>query len=219
MKDVTYGKFVCTIRPEKKETYRTWFVVGGNKINYPGKVATPTAEMLVAKLLFNSVISTQGARFMTMDIANFYLMTPLKRPEYVKIKLSDIPEEIIVKYKLHDLANADGSVYIEANRGMYGLPQLGLIANELLEERLNKHGYQQSKLVPGLWKHDKRPIQFTLVVDDFGVKYTRQEDVEHLKSVIERDYTVTADWTGNRYIGITLDWDYNRQQVHLSMPN
>ena len=92
MKDVTYGKFVCMIRPEKKETYRTWFVVGGNKINYPGKVATPTAEMLVAKLLFNSVISTQGARFMTMDIANFYLMTPLKRPEYVKIKLSDIPE-------------------------------------------------------------------------------------------------------------------------------
>ena len=88
---------------------------------------------------------------------------------------------------------------------MYGLPQLGLIANELLEERLNKHGYRQRKFVPGLWKHDTRPIQFTLVVDDFGVKYTRKEDVEHLKSVIEQDYTVTADWIGNRYIGITLD--------------
>ena len=120
------------------------------KINYPGEVATPTAEMLVAKLLFNSVISTHSARFMTMDIANFYLMTPLKHPEYGKIKLIDIPEEIIVKYKLHNLPNADGSVYIKANRGMYGLPQLGLIANELLEEQLNKHGYQQSKLVPGL---------------------------------------------------------------------
>ena len=147
-------------------------MVGGNKINYPGKVATPTAEMLVTKLLFNSIISTHGARFMTMDIANFYLMTPLKHPEYVKIKLSDITEEIIVKYKLHNLANADGSVYIKANRGIYGLPQLVLIANELLEERFNKHGYRQSKLVPGLWKHDKRPIQFTLVVDKFGVKYT-----------------------------------------------
>ncbi len=55
---------------------------------------------------------------MTMDITNFYLMTPLKRPEYVEIKLSDIPEEIIVEYKLHNLANADGSVYIEANRGI-----------------------------------------------------------------------------------------------------
>ncbi len=109
-------------------------MVGGNKINYPGEVATPTAEMLVAKLLFNSIISTHGAQFMTMDIANFYLMTPLKRPEYVKIKLSDIPEVIIVEYKLHNLANADNSVYIEANRSMFGLPQSVLIANELLEE-------------------------------------------------------------------------------------
>ncbi len=125
-------------------------MVGGNKINYPGEVATPTTEMLVAKLLFNSVISAHGARFMTMDIANFYLMTPLKHPEYVKIKLIGIPEEIIVEYKLHDLANADSSVYIEENRGMYGLPQSVLIDNELLEEQLNKHGYQQSKLVPGL---------------------------------------------------------------------
>ena len=82
MKDVTYGQFVCCIRPEKTETHRTRFVVGGNKINYPGEVATPTAEMLVAKLLFNSVVSTPGARFMTMDISNFYFMTPLTRPEY-----------------------------------------------------------------------------------------------------------------------------------------
>jgi CheY-like chemotaxis protein len=53
-----------------------------------------------------------------------------------------------------------------ATKGMYSLPQAGLIANKLLEKRLNKHGYRQSKLVPGLWKHDTRPIQFILVVDD-----------------------------------------------------
>jgi hypothetical protein len=56
-------------------------MVGGDRINYPGKVATPTAEMLVAKMLFNSVISTRGARFMTMDISNFLLndtTTPTK---------------------------------------------------------------------------------------------------------------------------------------------
>ena len=78
MKDVTYGQFVCTVRPEKEESNRTRFTVGGDRINYPGAVATPTAEMLVAKMLFNSsVISTKGARFMTMDISNFYLNTPL----------------------------------------------------------------------------------------------------------------------------------------------
>ncbi len=60
-KDVTYGSFVCSVRPEKKEKNRTKFTVGGNHINYPGAVATPTADMLVAKLLFNSVISTKGA--------------------------------------------------------------------------------------------------------------------------------------------------------------
>jgi len=153
-KDVTYGQFVCTVRPEKAETNRTRFTVGGDRINYPGEVATPTADMLVAKMLFNSVVSTKGARFMTLDNSNFYLMTPLKRPEYIRVKLADIPQEIIDEYKLREKATPDGSIHIEANKGMYGLPQAGLLANELLEERLNENGYRQSKLVPGLWKHD-----------------------------------------------------------------
>jgi len=52
------------------------------------------------KLLVNSVISTPGAKFMTMDISNFYLMTPLKRKEYLRMKLSDIPEDVIKQYNL-----------------------------------------------------------------------------------------------------------------------
>ena len=66
------------VRSEKLEQNRTRFKVGGDRINYPGEVATPTAEMLVAKLLFNNVVSTPGAKFMTMDISNFYPMTPLE---------------------------------------------------------------------------------------------------------------------------------------------
>jgi len=132
----------------------------------------PTADMLVAKILFNCVISTQGARFMTLDISNFYLMTPLKQPEYIRVKIDNIPEEIINEYKLQEKVNKQGMVCIEVTKGgMYGLTQAGLLTNELLEQRLNKHGYFQSKLVPGLWKHTTRPISFTLVVDDFGVKY------------------------------------------------
>ena len=175
--------------------------------------------MLVAKMLFNSVISTKGAKFMTMEISNFYLMTPLNRPEYIRIKLTDIPDEIIKEYDLKSKATKDGSIYIEVNKGMYGLPQSGLLANELLEKRLNKHGYSQSKLVPGLWKHKKRPIQFTLVVDDFGVKYEGEEHALHLKKTLEEQYEVTTDWAGKQYIGITLNWDYKKRQVHLSMPN
>ena len=76
---------------------------------------------------------------------------------------------------------------------MYGLPQAGLIANQQLEKRLNEHGYPQSKLVPGLWKHDTRPILFTLVVYDFGVKYVGKEHAVHLKNMLEAHYKLTCD--------------------------
>jgi hypothetical protein len=142
MKDVTYSQFVCTVRPKKAEPNHTRFtVVWGDRINYPGEVATPTAEMLVAKMLFNSVISTRGARFTTKDISNFYLMTLPHRSKFICMKLSNIPYKIINEYKLQDKTTPSGSIYIVANRGMYSLPQSGLIANELLEKRLNERGY------------------------------------------------------------------------------
>jgi hypothetical protein len=100
MKDVTYSQFVCTVRPDKAEPNYTRYRVGGDRINYPGKVATPAAEMLVAKMLFNSVISTRGARFVTMDISNFYLLTPLHQTEFICMKLCSIPDKIIDTYKL-----------------------------------------------------------------------------------------------------------------------
>jgi hypothetical protein len=203
--DITYGQFVCTVRSGKAEPNQTLFTVKGDRINYPGKVATPTAEMLVTKVLFNSIISTKGARFMTMDISNFYLMTPLHQPEFIQMKLSSIPDKVIEEYKLREKATPDGSIYIRAKQGMYGLLQSGLLANELLEKQLNEHGYRQSKLVPGLRKHDTWPIQFTLVVDNFGVKYISEEHANHLKQALDKHYKLTCDWTGTQYICITLD--------------
>jgi hypothetical protein len=133
MKDVTYGQFVCRVGPEKVKPNRTWFAIGGDRINYPSAVVTPTAEMLVAKMLFNSVISMKDVRFMTMDISNFYLMTPLHHSEFIRMKLSNIPDEVIKEYKLREKATKNGSIYIKAKQGMYSLPQSGLLANELLK--------------------------------------------------------------------------------------
>ena len=82
---------------------------------------------------------------------------------------------------------------------MYGLPQAGLIAQELLEKRLNKEGYHQSKIIPGLWTHEWHPpIQFTLVVDDFGVKYEGNEHAQHLVDVLESFYDISVDWEGKK---------------------
>ncbi len=59
------------------------------------------------------------------------------------MKLSDILDKVCDKYKLRIKATPDGSIYIKAKQGMYSLPQSGLLANKLLEKRLNKHGYRQ----------------------------------------------------------------------------
>jgi hypothetical protein len=131
--------------------------------------------------------------------------------------LDDIPEDVIAEYKLNAKATKDGYVYVEVRKGMYGLPQAGILAQELLETRLAEHGYHQSTYTPGFWKHKSRPTQFSLVVDDFGVKYTSNEHAHHLIKVLKEHYEITEDWEGTKYLGVDLDWDYDKREVHLSM--
>lgn len=216
-KTATYGRIVCTHRPQKEEQNRTRLTVGGDRIHYDGDVSTPTGDITTAKLLFNSTISTPSARFTTMDISNFYLNTPLARYEYMRLRLDIIPQEIIDAYNLTDLTH-DGWVYIEIRKGMYGLPQAGILANKLLQQRLATKGYYHCQHTPGLWRHVWRPITFCLVVDDFGIKSTNKAHVLHLKDALEEHYRVTVDWTGSLFIGITLTWDYINRFVDLHMP-
>ena len=174
--------------------------------------------MLTTKILLNSVISTKGAQFMTIDIKDFYLNTPMVRPEYMRLKLSDIPDNIITLYNLDKLVTTDGYVYVLIQKGMYGLPQAGIIAQQLLEKRLASKGYRQSTITPGFWKHDWRPISFALCVDDFGVKYVGIKHAQHLLQTLNEHYETSQDWKGERYLGLTIKWDYTLRQVQLSMP-
>jgi hypothetical protein len=101
---------------------------------------------------------------------------------------------------------------------MYGLPQAGILANELLQRRLAQDGYRPTSHTHGFLTHDTRPITFSLVVDDFGIKYVGQEHADHLKASIEKHYQISCDWTGSAYCGLQLDWDYKNRFVDLSMP-
>ena len=88
---------------------------------------------------------------------------------------------------------------------MYGLPQSGLLAQQLLEKRLNAEGCRQDTLVPGLWTHSWRLVTFILCLDNFGVKYVGEQNVDHLMTVLSSHYTIFGNWTGSRYLGIDLD--------------
>jgi hypothetical protein len=132
---------------------------------------------------------------------------PMSRFEYMRPPLSIIPDEIVEAYNLKALAH-DGWIYIEIQKGMYGLPQAGILANKLLQDRLAKHGYRPVRHTHGLWRHDTRPITFSLVVDDFGVKYVGRDNAQHLHDALNTYYkTSSVDWDGRLYCGITLDWD------------
>jgi hypothetical protein len=154
---------------------------------------------------------------MCADIKNFYLNTPLDRPEYMRLPLSLTPQEIIDQYQLEEKAN-NGQVYIRIDKGMYGLPQAGRLANDLLVKRLNPHGYYPVEHNHGLWRHETRLVTFTLTVDDFGIKYVGKGHANHLLDALKESYEVTEEWEGKLYCGIALKWDYKQDTVDLAMP-
>jgi hypothetical protein len=135
----------------------------------------------------------------------------------MKMLLSRFPKEIIQKYNLNALA-VDGWVYIEIRNCMYGLKQAGFLANQSLQTRLAPFGYYPARHTPGLWLHKTRPISFTLVVEDFAVKYVGKQHAEHLRNALLRTYELTTDWKATVYSGMTLKWNYDRRTCGISMP-
>ena len=92
-----------------------------------------------------------------------------------------IPKEFIDKYNINYKVH-NGYILVWVTNVMYGLPQTGRIANDALFQQLATYGYHTSKNTPELWTHNSFPINFTLVVNDFVVRYSRKYHSLHLKS-------------------------------------
>jgi hypothetical protein len=167
--------------------------------------------------MWNSILSTPGAKYMCLDIKNFYLTAPLDRYKYMKMPIALFPEWIVEQYNLNKYVY-NSFIYLEMQRAVWGLLQAGILADKLLRQRLLPHGYFECANMPGLWKQKTRPIAFPLVVDDFGVKYVGKEHVDHLIAAIKEKYELVEDWSGDLYCGIKLAWDYNAQTLDISMP-
>ena len=88
---------------------------------------------------------------------------------------------------------------------MYGLPQAGKIANDKCKFHLAKFGYEPAPITLGVWRHQTRHLQFSLVVHDFGIKYERQEDITHLLDALKTIYKISEDWDGKLYCGLNLE--------------
>ena len=113
----------------------------------------------------------------------------------------------------------NGYVYCVIVRGMYGLLQAGIWANQLLKKRLKLHDYFEVPHTQGLFAHKTRPIWFTLTVDNFGVKCIGTEHTEHVMTALKQHYKMDEVWEGGLYCGITLKWNYEKGYIDISMPN
>ncbi len=123
----------------------------------------------------------------------------------MRMPLSLFPDDIIVHYNLLEKV-LNGFVYMKIRRGMYGLPQAGILANKLLKTCLTCHEYFEVPHTPGLWKHISCHVWFNLCVDDFGIKYIGDDNLKHLFASLQtKTYNIVEDWEGNLYCGITLN--------------
>jgi len=145
-------------------------------------------------------------------------MSKLPQPEWITVPVKDVPYSLLQEHNLTQFI-VDDHILCRVDGTMYGHPFAGRGANTDLVAHLAKHDFLQDPNIPCLFIHSTRPISFTLVVDDFGVKYTDLDDIHYLIHILEEKYDVHSDLTGQKYIGVKLDWDYNANTLTPSMPN
>ena len=128
-KTVTYANFVCDYRPLKSKPFRVRMTVGGDKLSNDEDTGSPTASILETKLLANSVISDHkkhNSRFCAINLKDFFLNTPMEKPEYIRIH-----KKYFSPAFLTTIAN-DNHIYCQVKKGMYGIKQTAILAYKLL---------------------------------------------------------------------------------------
>ena len=139
--------------------------VGGDKLSYDEDTGSPTASILETKLLANGVISDHkkyNSKFCAIDLKDFFLNTPMDKPEYIRIHKKYFSPNFVSTYKLHDKIAPDNHIYCGVKKGMYGLKQAAILAYKLLVKRLAIDGYYPIPLTNGLFAHRQLPTKFAL---------------------------------------------------------
>lgn len=82
-KKVTDARYIVDVRPEKEDPNRVVRnTAGGDRLDYYGETSTETASLETAKILLNSVLSAKNAKFMSIDISNFFIQLPVHPVSY-----------------------------------------------------------------------------------------------------------------------------------------
>ena len=116
--DVANARIVCNVCPQKEETNQTRLTFAGHNLTINMDCGTPTADLLTIELLPNNVISTPGAKFMMPDIKDFYLTTPMEKPEFLRMNINHFPDDVVEQYQLRQKGDPKGYVYVWVEKVM-----------------------------------------------------------------------------------------------------
>jgi hypothetical protein len=139
--------------------------------------------------LFHSIVSTHSL-MATIDIVDYYLGTLLPSPESVRIDVSSISIPTLTKLGLLPfLHHSHGKPFIfcDVLKTVSGLPQSGLLSQLRLVALLTQHGFSETSTLM-LFRHHTHSTAFTLVVDDFLVRYSHPSELDHLVSCLSTLY-------------------------------
>ena len=113
----------------------------------------------------------------------------------------------------------NGYVIIEISKGIYGLPQARKLAQDRLVKHLATHNYIQCANTPCLFINKENGVAFTLLVDNFLIKYKQRSAVDHFFSVLRKLYEITTDFSSTlKYVGITLRHNRKKRYIDMSIP-
>ncbi len=210
------------LTPDKQIIRRVRGTLGGDKVQYDGLTSSPVADIVTIKIHQNSVVSDRrnfgtDTRYAGLDLTDFYLESDLDQPSWVNISVEDIAMDILTEYDLLKYVHK-GRILCRVDGTMYGHPAAGRIAHKDLVAHLALHGYMQHDNIPCLFFHTSNSISFTLVVDDFGIKYSSMADIDDLQRIIGFKYKFKIHLTGSKYVGVRLDWNYEDNSYYADMP-
>ena len=188
VKKVTYANMVCDYQPLKMKPMQICLTVGRDRLPDANDAGSPAATLLEAKLMLNSIISNadEGAHFFAIDLKDFFLATPMDKPEYMRLHSTYFFDGIKHEYDIESRIASDGYVYIRINKGMYRLKQAALLAYNELVTNLAQHGYSLCLSTTGLLKHNTYKTRFCLCVNDFGVKGFNTDDKNHFLNSLQK---------------------------------
>ena len=121
----------------------------------------------------------KGARFMCFGLNDFFLATPMKTQEYMKVPYIYFPSDIITKYELHNKVH-NNYIYIKIKKGMYVIKQAAVLVYENLIKNLSPFGYKPIPNTDSYWRQKQNPTKFCLCINNFGIKCFSKADINHL---------------------------------------